>query len=42
MPAGKALISVGSREVEKRKVAVVGALCVTEKEMARAESEEKR
>jgi hypothetical protein len=38
---GKALISVGYREVEKCKVAAAGALCVTEEEMARAETEER-
>ena len=39
---GKALIGVGYQEVEKCKVAAVGAPCVTDEEIARAEAGGKR
>jgi hypothetical protein len=38
---GKALLAVGYQEVEKCKPAAVGAACVTDEEIARAEAEEK-
>jgi len=39
---GTALLAVGYQEVEKCKVAAVGTACVTDKEIAHTEAEEKR